>query len=38
MKRSVEDVLIMARQPGPEDENVTQPDLAEEPKPGKKLA
>jgi ParB family chromosome partitioning protein len=38
IKRSVETVLIIARQPGPEDENVTQPDPAEEPKPSKNLA
>ena len=38
MKRSVEAVLIMVRQPVPEDENVTQPDPAEEPKPSKNLA
>ncbi|MCX5855012.1 MAG: hypothetical protein NTZ24_10700 [Deltaproteobacteria bacterium] len=31
-------VLIMARQPVPEDENLTQPDPAEEPKPSKNLA
>ena len=38
MKRSVEAVLLMAKQPGPEDENATQTEPAEEPKPSKKLA
>ena len=38
IKRSVEAVLIMARQPVPEDESLTQPDPAEEPKPSKNLA
>ena len=38
IKQTTEAALALAMQPAPEDENVTQADPAEEPKPSKKLA